>query len=166
MGAEVRIIPLFSLQAEAVFTWDNASVWTYAQEPNMERYARRFSTLSLQFPLLAKLNFYPGKFRLSPFCGAYFLLPLGSIKTSSPYDTEQSLAYSVPPPFGILGGLSAAYPLGPGMIFADLRYAADLGEPELSGGPEQTSYRRHMISLSLGYEFGFFKKREKTGSAK
>jgi hypothetical protein len=57
-----------------------------------------------------------------------------------------------------LGGLSVEFPLGPGLIFADLRYAADLGDSELKGG-DMEAYTRHTAALSLGYEFGFFKKR-------
>jgi hypothetical protein len=49
------------------------------------------------------------------------------------------------------------------MFFADLRYAADLGDVELDGGGD--AYRRGSASLTFGYELGFFRKRQ-TGSAK
>jgi hypothetical protein len=160
--ARVQIIPVFSIQAEAIFTWDNASVWLYAPNSSgddLDRYTREFSGFSLQFPLTAMLNFYPGKFRVSPFFGGYLLLPLGELKTSSPKDNDSSFSYSISPPFGLLGGVSAGLPLGPGTIFADIRYAADLGEPELEDGGGIKTYRRNMVSLSIGYEFGFFEKR-------
>jgi hypothetical protein len=80
------------------------------------------------------------------------------MKTDSPIDEEASFPWSLSPPLGLLGGLSAGFPLGPGMIFADIRYAADLAEPELKGGGNGT-YRRHGAALSFGYEFGLFKKR-------
>jgi hypothetical protein len=161
--ADVRIIPLFGIQAEAVFTWDNASIWQYtlnAAGNDLDRYTRYFRGFSLQFPLTAKLNFYPGKFRISPFFGGYIVLPLGKMKTGSPRDGDESFSYSVSPPVGLLGGVSIAYPLGPCLIFADLRYAADLGKPDLRGGETET-YRRHAASVSLGIEFGFFKKRQR-----
>jgi hypothetical protein len=60
-----------------------------------------------------------------------------------------------------LGGIAVAFPVGSGMLFADIRYAGDLGEPKLQNG--LSTYRRNMLSISIGYEFGFFKK---TGSAK
>jgi hypothetical protein len=129
----------------------------------LNRYTQRFKGISLQFPLLMKLNFYPGKFRISPFFGGYVFLPLGDMKTGGGSEEDKSFSYSVSPPFGLLGGVSAAFPLGPGLIFADLRYAADLEEPELQGGGGIETYRRHMMSLSVGYEFGLFKK---TGSVK
>jgi hypothetical protein len=160
--ASFQLIPAVSIQAEAVFTWDKASTWQYALNPNkddLDRYARTFTGFSLQFPITAKLNFYPGKFRVSPFFGGYVLLPLGEMKTGSPLDSEKTFSYSLSPPLGLLGGLSVGVPLGPGMIFADIRYAADLAEPELKDGGGITTYRRHMAVLSFGYEFGLFKKR-------
>ncbi|MDR2047854.1 MAG: hypothetical protein LBP69_00215 [Treponema sp.] len=166
--ASLQIVSFFSIQAEAIFTWDNASVWQYTLNTNgrdLDRYTRRFTGLSLHFPLVAKLNFYPGKFRVSPFFGGYFLLPLGEIKTDSPIDEEESFEYSLSPPFGLLGGLSAGFPLGPGTIFADIRYAADLSGPELKDSGGISAYRRHGAALSFGYEFGLFKK-GKTGSVK
>jgi hypothetical protein len=110
---------------------------------------------------MARLNFYPGKFRVSPFFGAYVILPLGEMKirSDSPRgDGEESLPYSLSPPLGLLGGLSIGFPLRTGIIFADIRYTADLAEPELENS-EITSYRRHMMTLSFGYEFGLLKKK-------
>jgi hypothetical protein len=164
----LQIVSFFSIQAEAVFTWDSASVWQYALNSNgldLDRYTRKFDGFSLHFPLVAKLNFYPGKFRVSPFFGGYLFLPLGEMKTDSPIDEEESFAYSLTPPVGLLGGLSVGFPLGPGMIFADIRCSADLAEPDLKDSGGITTYRRHGFALSFGYEFGLFKK-GKTGSVK
>jgi hypothetical protein len=164
--ASVQIVSFFSIQAEAIFTWDSASVWQYSHNGlDLDRYTRRFTGLSLHFPLVAKLNFYPGKFRVSPFFGGYFLLPLGEMKTNSPQDDEKSFEYSVSPPIGLLGGISAAFPAGPGMFFVDIRYGADLAEPELKDSGGISTYKRHGAALSFGYEFGLFKK-GKTGRAK
>jgi hypothetical protein len=156
--AAVEIVPLFSVQAEAVFTWDRGSRWEYESVPgDIVSYQNRFSGYSLQFPLLAKLNFYPGKFRVSPFAGAYVILPLGKMETDN-HGQKGSYDYSYSPPLGLLGGLSVAFPLGPGQIFGDIRYAADLSDLELKG-VDLGTYTRHTAALSLGYEFGLFKKR-------
>jgi hypothetical protein len=167
--ADIRIVPLFGIQAEAVFTWDNASIWKYglnADEDDLDRYTRYYRSFSLHFPLTAKLNFYPGKFRISPFLGGYYVLPLGKLKTGdSRKNNDESFSFSVSLPFGLLGGIGIAYPLGPGVIFADLRYAADLGEPELDGGGGIETYKRYAVSLSLGFEFGLFH-RQQRGSSK
>jgi hypothetical protein len=165
--ATVEIVPLFSVQAEAVFAWDHGSLWQYeynSGEKDIVSYQHTFKTLAFQFPLIAKLNFYPGKFRVSPFLGAYAILPLGKIETDTRGETR-SYAYSYSLPLGLLGGVSVEFPLGPpGLIVADLRYAADLGEPSLRDGAMET-FLRHTATLSVGYEFGLFKKRQKTGSA-
>jgi hypothetical protein len=165
--ADLRITNLFGVQAEAVFTWDNAAVWQYALNAarnGVDWYTRHFQSFSLQFPLTARLNFYPGKFRVSPFFGGYVTVPLEKMKTGSPNDEDESFTYIISPPVGLLGGLSVAYPLKPGIIFADLRYAADLGEPDLSGGGGMETYRRRAVTLSLGFEFGFFPKKGRGGS--
>jgi hypothetical protein len=165
--AAVEIVPLFSVQAEALFTWDHGSLWQYEfvdSDNDITSYQRKFKAPSLQFPLLAKLNLYPGKFRVSPFVGAYVILPLGEMEIDN-HGEEASYGYSFSPPLGLLGGLSVAFPLGPGQIFADIRYSADLSNPDLKDGDLET-YTRHMAALSLGYEFGLFNKRQRTGNAK
>jgi hypothetical protein len=162
--ASVQIVPFFSLQAEMIVNWDRAAVWFYALNPNrvdVDSHTRRFEGISLEFPVMAKLNFYPGKFRVSPFLGCYVPVPLGTMKMSDPLEEEKSFSYSFSPPLGILGGLSAAFPAGPGMFFADIRYAADLAEPELKDGGDISTFLRHKVVISAGYEFGFFKKQQK-----
>jgi hypothetical protein len=165
--ADVRIVSLFSLQTEIDFTWDRAAVWEYSaneDQNDLERYTRHFEGFSLHFPFMLKLNLYPGKFRVSPFFGPYLTVALGEMKTGRPHEDEVSADASISIPMGLLGGLSLAYPLGPGMIFADLRYAADLGKPDLSGIGITETYRRHMVSLSMGFEFGLIRKQR--GGAK
>jgi hypothetical protein len=161
--AALQIIPRLSVQGEVIFTWDRASSWDYIGGPtarNIDRYAREYSSFSLSFPLTVSWDFYPGRFRLSPFGGLYFFLPLGKMKiASSLAGTEESLAYRVSPPLGLLGGLAAGLKLGPGMLVADLRYAIDLGAPEVRDRDMDT-YRRSMISFSLGYEWAFFTRKE------
>ncbi|MDR1637837.1 MAG: hypothetical protein LBR93_10940 [Treponema sp.] len=158
--AAVQILPFLSVQGELIFTWDRASRWDYFHTVSgeQERYTWDYNSFSLMFPLMAKLNFYPGKFRVSPFIGLYFLVPLGDIQISESLTNEKSTSsYRYSPPLGLLGGISGAMKLGPGMIFADLRYAADLGEVEPAGGDIKT-YLRSMGSLTFGYEWAFFTK--------
>jgi hypothetical protein len=166
--ADIRIVPLFSIQMEIDFTWDRAAIWEYganADQNDLERYTRHFESFSLQFPFLAKLSFYPGKFRISPFLGPYIVLPLGKMKIGRPNYAEVSSAAPFSLPLGILGGFSLSYPLGPGMLFADLRYAADLGKPDLSEIGIMETYKRHMVSLSMGFELGLIRKQQR-GSTK
>jgi hypothetical protein len=152
--ASLRVLSFLSVQAEAVFTWDNASLWAY--EPGVVRYTKDYTAFSLQFPVLVKFDFYPGKFNLSPFLGLYYLAPLGRLEVSNSLDNEtSSLSYRASPPLGFLGGLSGSMKLGPGAVIADLRYGADFGGIKAKDGSTE-EFRRSMISLTLGYELGFF----------
>jgi hypothetical protein len=156
LQAHVQVLSFLSIQTEIIFTWDNASMWAYHGET---RYTRDYSSFSLRFPLIAKFDFYPGRFRLSPFLGMYLLAPLGKLEASNSRNSEsQSLSYKVSPPVGFLGGLSGALIFGPGAIIADLRYAADIGELEAKNGKIQ-EFSRGMLSLTVGYELGFFSKK-------
>jgi hypothetical protein len=157
----VQILSFLSVQGELVFTWDNALVWNYQGTSGaIDRYTWSYTGFSLQFPLMARLDFYPGSFRVSPFFGVYCLLPLGKLKQTNPLNNDSySWSWRVSPPVGLLGGLSGALKLGPGMIIADIRYAADLGDTE---GGDIKAYRRRDLSLTVGYELGFFTKNRGT----
>jgi hypothetical protein len=158
--ANLRILAFLSVQVEAVFTWDNASVWAYRSASLTDRYTRDYSSFSFQFPLLVRLDFYPGRFRVSPFLGVYYLLALGDLEASDSLGGgSRTVDYEVSPPVGFLGGLSGAVKFGPGMIFADLRYAADLGTFRAGDGSIE-KFRRSMVSFTAGYELGFFPKKK------
>ncbi|MDR1388433.1 MAG: hypothetical protein LBJ31_00455 [Treponema sp.] len=159
LQANLRFLSFLSVQAEAVFTWDKASLWAYSGTvTNYNRYTEDFTALSFQFPLVVKFDFYPREFRFSPFAGAYYLFPLGKLDVSaSRSNGRRSLTYQLSPSIGFLGGLSGAMKFGSGMLIADLRYAADLGEFEAQG---EKIFRRSMISFTVGYELGFFTKRK------
>jgi hypothetical protein len=157
LQVNVQVLSFLSVQVEAVFSWDNASLWAYTGTPTA-RYTKDYSAFSLQLPLIAKFDFYLGRFRVSPFLGVYGLLPLGELEASNSLNSEQqSLTYKVSPALGFLGGLGGAMKFGPGIIIADLRYAADLGEFDASG---IEPFRRSAISLTVGYELGFFAKKK------
>jgi hypothetical protein len=159
--ANLRVLPFLSVQAEAVFTWDNASLWAYQKGANNEadRYTKDYTAFSLQFPVLVKFDFYPGRFKVSPFLGLYCLAPLGKLTASNSLNDEtHSLSYRVSPPLGFLAGLSGSIKLGPGSVIADLRYGADFGGFEAKNGSTE-EFRRSMISLTLGYELGFLTKK-------
>jgi hypothetical protein len=162
--AGVQVLSFLSIQAEAVFTWDKASLWAYRAGAfnEVDRYTKDYTFFSLRFPLLVKFDFYPGRFKISPFLGLYFLTPLGKLKASNSLnDEELSLSYRISTPIGLLGGLSGAMKLGPGALIADIRYAADLGDLEAREGEIQ-QFRRGMISFTMGYELGLFAKKRGT----
>jgi hypothetical protein len=158
LQASVQVFPFLSFQGEVIFTWDMSSRWAYIPggSGEIDRYTVDYTALSLSFPVMAKMNFYPGRWRISPFTGIYIVVPLGNMEISNSLtDDTKSSAYKISPPVGILAGLSGALKLGPGMVFADLRYAFDFGEPKPEDIP---TYQRSMISLAFGYEWAFFTK--------
>jgi hypothetical protein len=159
LEARVQVLAFLSIQAELMFTWDNASLWAYRGTPHL-RYTKDYRSFSFRIPLVVKYDFYPGRFRLSPFIGAYCVLPLGKLEASNSLDnSRQSLSYELSSPLGLLGGLSGALQFGPGVIIADLRYAADLGEFK-GRDTAMEKFRRSMVSFTVGYEFGFFPKKK------
>jgi hypothetical protein len=159
--ANVRVLPFLSVQGEMLFTWDNASCWAYYRRGTYEteRYTRDYTSFSLQFPFTVQVNLYPGKFRVSPFAGIYLLAPLGDLRATNSRDSdEQRYSYVYSPPLGLVGGLNIALKMGSGLLFGDLRYAADLGEAKPDQG-EIRQYRRSMVSLTLGYEWALLLKK-------
>jgi hypothetical protein len=159
--ANLQLLPYLSVQGEVIFTRDNASRKHFTRNAagQVEGYTLDYTSFYLQVPLLLRLNFYPGKFRVSPFFGVYYLAALGKLQVEDSLgNPEKSLDYGVFPPFGLAGGLNAAFPWGPGMIFADLRYSDDLGEPT-TWSEKQKTYKRSMISFTVGYELGLFTKK-------
>jgi hypothetical protein len=163
LQANLRLFPFLSIQAEMIFTWDNASLWAYFKGANNEidRYTNDYTAFSLQFPLLVKADLYPGNFKISPFLGLYCLAPLGKLKVSNSLNSEKySFSWSASPPVGLLVGLSGSRKMGPGAIIADLRYAADLGSLKTNGNKV---FSRSMISLTVGYELGFFTRKKEAG---
>ena len=117
----------------------------------MIRSADDYQSMSLTIPLMVKGIFRFTRLVVSPLAGVYLTLPLGQMTT----DNGKS-AFLVTPPLGGSAVAELGMHLGPGLLFLDIRYAADFGPTVLKG--ETTVYRRSMVSFSLGYKFGLFKK--------
>jgi hypothetical protein len=158
-----RLNSLISLQAEIDFVWDDIVYrgikdssgggpgTTYSPVLENERY-RSFSLL---FPVFLKLNFRPGIFRLSPYAGLFATAPIG--KTSyrrNPLGEEDSFSRSSQAPLGLTAGFEVATKLGPGVILADVRYSGDFGKTTIDN-PSETSYKRGIVSFTVGYALGF-----------
>jgi hypothetical protein len=158
--ASVFFTPLFSLQGEVNFTLDNLVYRGISDIGAGGTYVpvlanKKYTSYSLMFPLLFKMNFRPGNIRLAPFAGLYAFLPLD--KTSyrmNPEGDTDSFSWTVNVPAGFTAGIEAAIKTGPGMIIADIRYANDFGVITIHDA-EDTAYKRGMFSFTLGYSFGF-----------
>jgi hypothetical protein len=156
--AAFRPLSWLSFQAEAVFTLDTLTLRSAKiVNNNYLRYSDRIQSLFLMFPLAVKFPLQYDFMLLSPYGGAYFILPLGDMawETNNPNDEGGSYAYEVSPPLGVLGGIEVGFRLGPGLIFADLRYSIDLGTTTETDR-NILAYSRSQFSLSLGYQFAFW----------
>jgi hypothetical protein len=167
----VRLNSLISLQAEANFIWDDlvyrgiddANRGAVPYEPVSANERRR--SFSLLFPVLFKLNFRPGSFRLAPYGGIFVYAPLGkSSYRDYPGGEEDSFSWSAAAPLGFSAGFEVARKLGPGMIITDIRYSGDFTNitvhdgnltPSTQKSGRDTSYKRSMLSVTIGYAFGF-----------
>ena len=161
VSGAVRLSSLFSLQLEFLLTGDTLVYRGLDLAGSQYVMAnKKYTNLSLTIPLVLKMNFRTGPVRLSPLAGFYLTAPLG--RTHYRYSTggeKTTLAWSYSVPMGITLGLEGAVRQGPGRIFAGLRYAGDFGDAVIDRVPE-IRYRRHSLSLYLGYEFGFLDRKK------
>jgi hypothetical protein len=156
VSGALRLNSLFSLQLELLLTGDNLvyrGLNLVSTPPVMEN--QKSTNLSLEIPLLFKMNFRAGSIRLSPLAGLYAMIPLGKTAYHSTKGEDESHSWSSSFPLGFAMGFEGAAQYGPGKIFTGLRYSADFGDLSIDDGRGR-SYRRHIFSLYVGYEFGFF----------
>ncbi|MDR2020132.1 MAG: PorT family protein [Treponema sp.] len=161
VSGALRINRLFSVQLEILLTGDTVVYRGLDGSGFLEN--EEFSSLTMTIPLLAKMNFRAGRFRISPLAGFYVMFPLGETRYRYHYSTgsgDKSYSWSYSVPLGFTAGIEGATHYGPGRIFAGLRYAGDFGNAGIDddSGSHHTDYghKRHALSLYLGYEFGFF----------
>ncbi|MDR0655072.1 MAG: hypothetical protein LBG22_02060 [Treponema sp.] len=161
----LRLNSLFSVQLELFLTGDTLvyrGLEDSSSGPVLKN--KRYTNVSLEIPVLCKMNFRVGKIRLSPLAGLYATVPLGETNYRDKEGTADTVAWSISNPLGLTAGLEGAAPCGPGMIFAGLRYGADFGVMSIDS--EEREYRRNMVSLYVGYEFGFFEGKRMPGFEK
>jgi hypothetical protein len=164
VSGALRLNSLFSLQMELLLTGDTLVYRGLDLEGNQYVMAnRKYKNLSLEIPVLVKMNFKIARFRLSPLAGFYTAIPLGQSRyRKSNEGEESSYPWSFSVPLGFAAGLEGAMPYGPGVMFAGLRYGLDFGTVKIDDG---TNVRRHALSLYLGYEFGFFEGKKLGGGS-
>jgi hypothetical protein len=156
ISGALRLGSLFSIQLELLLGGDTMVNWGLNWEEDQYILANeQFTSLTMMIPLLGKMNLRTGPVRLSPLAGLYVIAPLGKTRYRlSPDGEEQEYSPSFSVPLGVTAGLEGAIQYGPGRLLAGLRYAGDFGNITIDDDPK-TSYRRSMVSVYLGYEFGF-----------
>jgi hypothetical protein len=158
---------LLSLQAECNFTMDTLVYRGIDNIGGGGGYTpvfgnARYTSYSLMFPLILKVNFKPRGFHLAPFGGVYAFLPLGNTRYQrNPGGEQRTLSWSAAAPLGYTLGLEGSRRLGPGLLIADIRYTGDFSAITLHNAKntatstENMSYGRNGLSVTLGYAFGF-----------
>jgi hypothetical protein len=144
-------IPLSArFQAEAIFAGDNVK---YA--PARASGESSFESSSLSIPLLAKFTVAPSNaVNISALAGIYFSMPLSKMIYTD--DKGESKSYDFTAPLGFTVGAGIGFDIGPGMLFADIRYSTDFGNTGIRDGNGTLAvYQRSSVSLALGYEMAF-----------
>jgi hypothetical protein len=138
------------LRTEILFAMDRVS---YGGRDGRGEFTASFKSSTLEIPLLLSFSRrFSRRFILSLFAGPSFSLPLGKLDYAGGGEGA-SYRFRVPP--GWLAGFSPGFRLGPGTLFADLRYRGDSGNTSLrDGGGVLSVYSRSRGSFTLGYEFG------------
>jgi hypothetical protein len=157
-------VTTFSLQIEPLLTYDtisynNKTPYEYMEPDGTKKsrpgnYMINFKYLSLMLPVMVKVNFKPGAFVISPHGGVFFNIPVSSgVKyTNTHGDVEDTRDFTAGR-FGFTCGIEVGRKLGPGIMSLDIRYSADVVPWTIHGDPG-VNFKRQMLTLSAGYEFG------------
>jgi hypothetical protein len=133
----------FGLQTGLDFTYDTVD-FTYYDTSTAELRRGNIGAPGISIPLLAKFNIKPGQFVFGPYGGIYFTHPLNG--------------YTISLPLGYIGGFNIGYKIGAtGALFFDFRFSGDIGITVIPGN--SVHYKRHLISLSMGFDWGFLTKK-------
>jgi hypothetical protein len=103
-----------------------------------------FTSFAISIPMGIKVNYKPGPLSLGLYGGLSYDVRFQDQPTNS-----LPLGYNV--------GMEAGTHLGPGVIYLDLHYAADMAETVFPGSPG-LRYTRRLITISVGYSFGLIGK--------
>ena len=138
--ANVQVFNYFGIQIESNLTIGGS-------EP--------FDAPSLMFPALLRYTYYSGTMGISGLGGVYLDIPMGKLKDDFEYSTTV--------PWGVTAGFTFGNKIGPGFLYLDVRWAMDMREAkrkdlEFANGKD-AAFRRHMVTIGIGYEMGFFLKK-------
>jgi hypothetical protein len=148
--ASGQVLPFLAIQAEGLFTMDTAL-------KKLKKVDIEYKTMSLKFPLVVKFTFRPEQWLIAPLGGIYINAPL--LKMRQTIKDDESWYKWKWKSIGWTAGVEVGRRLGPGTLFLDLRYAADIGDTFIDWqGADTSMYRRTAATISLGYDFGLFKK--------
>jgi hypothetical protein len=143
--AEFQPLRFLSLQTGVGMSYDTFMAGRII-EGEETRMTDTFRSLSLLLPLWIKIPVTVDGVVLSPFVGAYYLLPLDvmNIGKTGTYKTDL--------PLGLSLGFEWGIPLNTQMLFFGLRFDYDIGLSS-AGEDDALRYSRTRIGLFVGYKF-------------
>jgi hypothetical protein len=188
----IQITDFFAIQVELIYSRDvvnmkgdeDVDFIDFLSSPSnslmeMYKYYNREPSLTLTtdyllIPVLAKLTARPTIFELSGLAGVYFTVPLGDIKfvfNSEYYERiiiNTEFAWDSPP-IGLMVGANFGIKLGPGVLFADIRFMMDFmpiknkeGSVTWDSWPydkwtflSNELFERRKMLFDLGYRIGY-----------
>jgi TolB-like protein len=117
----------------------------------------KFSYTALDIPVLFRLGVAEGRL-FSLFWGPYVSFPLSGMQfkhdsggRAAEYEIET--LFNIIGSYGVLGGISMGFKLGPGYLAVDGRYAYDFNIITIrKDDGEHSLFRRRGFNVSLGYE--------------
>ncbi|GHV95553.1 hypothetical protein AGMMS50293_18730 [Spirochaetia bacterium] len=161
LQVSVHLLSFLDIQTEVNFTTDYAPfIVASAQTPNIVVDTADFDSCSLMVPLLFRFNLRKENLMASFLGGIYYIVPLGQMKNDylgGSFDYKSGL------PLGYTAGFNIGMKLGPGFIFLDTRWAADIGAMQSTSGEDL--YQRSMVTFNIGYEIGLFTRHKKKPKA-
>jgi hypothetical protein len=150
LEASIQVLDFLSIQAEAVFSLDNADYRKLNQpgSGSPPKVDHMYNSVYLYFPLMLKVVLKPGRtFLLEPYGGAY-------LNTGLSGDMRLPIG-------GWLAGADFGFKVGSGVLFIDLRYATDFLDTTVSGDYDGlVEFRRHTATVSAGYKIGFLNRKQ------
>jgi hypothetical protein len=164
-------IHFFAIQTELIFTKDRTNVSETGYMQSGSNYYRvkiteTFDTNILTIPILAKLTYRPNNFYIAGLAGIYFNVPLGEAELTADIElldynysdsVSENFTFETSPGF-MVGGIFGIK-IGPGTLFADIRYGMDFNDTKINFEQITASvYKRNIIHFSLGYEIGLIKR--------
>jgi hypothetical protein len=140
----------FGIQAEVLYNWD---------------WSEHFNYMTIAFAGVLRTHLYrEGKASIVLLTGGYFVLK--PLETPNPRGFNNMITYGTSKAgggFGLTAGISAGQKFGPGYLYLDVRWMGDLWATTFSmkDSHEFEGFKRHLVGLCIGYEFGIIVKKDK-----
>jgi hypothetical protein len=166
----VQPIRLFTIQTELIYSKEHLdySEKAYIKGVGFNYNAEIAASVDmniLTIPILVRLTYKPNNFYAIGLFGMYYSIPLGKMEFDvkiKNLDNNQSISVSesikIKTSPGFMSGGIFGMKLGPGNLFADIRYSMDINDIKIEFEQKiMPGVNRKIIHFSIGYEFGFIK---------